>query len=73
MPLFFFHLRGDISRPDLTGVDLNGIDEAWTEAVQFAKDLQAEPGSMFNGRQWSLHVNDHTGRFLFQLDFDHTG
>ena len=72
MPLFFFHVLGDVSRPDLTGVDLTGVDEAWAEAVQLAKDLQAEPGSMFNGRKWSVHVNDHTGRFLFQFDFDQT-
>ena len=72
MSLFFFHVRGDVQRTDMIGVDLKDVEEAWAEALQFAKDFQAEPGGTLDGRRWSVVVNDGGGQFLFQLEFDQT-
>ena len=68
MPKYFFHVGGIVSRPDHNGVDLEDAAEAWKEALQYASDLQAEPGRPFIRKTWHILVTGPDG-FLFRLDF----
>ena len=70
MSIFYFHIReGDHRFDDLVGVELNGFDEAWRQAIADARCLVLK--RVLDGpiESHSVEIGDHTGAVVASMPF----
>ena len=65
---YFFNLAGAVHDPDNEGIELEGIDQARTEAVKFASDyIRNRPEVVWLGDELRLEVTNSQQILLFTL------
>ncbi len=68
----YFHLRThQYTLPDVYGVEVSDVDEAWRVALEMIRTLrQEDPSAAQNWSGWKVSVVDAAGTVAFAIDLD---
>ena len=68
MSRYFFCVRDGEDRPDESGTELRGLEQARIEAVRLAAGLlEDDPEWFVQGQPWAVDVMDESGATVFSM------
>ena len=69
MRCFFNLINGPDRIPDLDGIEVADLEQAWAQAMKAIEELRAEDdGEAEDWANWSLEVTDASGNVLFAIN-----
>ena len=70
MPRYFFHVDDGHILPDVEGVDLSGLEEATSLAIQTVGQILCDKGRRsWEGAEMRMEVFDASGQVVIRLRF----
>ena len=73
MPIFYIHLKGPDTVPDLVGQELEDVQAAKCAAIHMvAKTLCSQPQAFWDAEFHQVRVSDEWGLTLFVVDIQTT-